>query len=187
MRVLIFGGTRFMGRQTLSQLHHLGVDITYLSRKRLPDDPSLSPVIGERSVVSNKIENTFFDVVLDFTAYQVADVQQTLSTVKTNHYILISSAWITQKETGSSSWFGFSMIIKPGSKRTRDNLVNTLSDIGFECRPIVAGNFVKNNVVNYFNYEVNDILKNANWIDENGLFIGNHHVDMKAALDSLTL
>ena len=94
---------------------------------------------------------------------------------------------ITQKETGSSSWFGFSMIIKPGSKRTRDNLVNALSDIGFECRPIVAGNFVKNNVVNYFNYEVNDILKNANWIDENGLFIGNHHVDMKAALDSLTL
>ena len=93
----------------------------------------------------------------------------------------------TQKETGSSSWFGFSMIIKPGSKRTRDNLVNTLSDIGFECRPIVAGNFVKNNVVNYFNFEVNDSLKNANWIDENGLFIGNHHVDMKAALDSLTL
>ena len=93
----------------------------------------------------------------------------------------------TQKETGSSSWFGFSMIIKPGSKRTRDNLVNTLSDIGFECRPIVAGNFVKNNVVNYFNYEVNDSLKNANWIDENGLFIGNHHVDMKAALDLLTL
>ena len=94
---------------------------------------------------------------------------------------------ITQKEIGSSSWFGFSIIIKPGSKRTRANLVNTLSDIGFECRPIVTGNFVKNTVVNYFNYEVNDSLKNANWIDENGLFIGNHHVDMKAALDSLTL
>ena len=89
-----------MGRQTLRQLHHLGMDITYLSRKRLPDGPSLSPVIGERSVVSNKIENTFFDAILDFTAYQVAEVQQTLSTVKTNHYILISSAWVTQKETG---------------------------------------------------------------------------------------
>ena len=93
----------------------------------------------------------------------------------------------TQKEIGSSSWFGFSIIIKPGSKRTRANLVNTLSDIGFECRPIVTGNFVKNTVVNYFNYEVNDSLKNANWIDENGLFIGNHHVDMKTALNLLTL
>ena len=93
----------------------------------------------------------------------------------------------TQKEIGSSSWFGFSIIIKPGSKRTRANLVNTLSDIGFECRPIVTGNFVKNTVVNYFNYEVNDSLKNANWIDENGLFIGNHHVDMKTALHLLTL
>tara|TARA_B100000989_G_C19507772_1_gene457309 strand:- start:198 stop:1358 length:1161 start_codon:yes stop_codon:yes gene_type:complete len=94
---------------------------------------------------------------------------------------------ITQKEIGSSSWFGFSIIIKPGSKRTRANIVNTLSDIGFECRPIVTGNFVKNTVVNYFNYEVNDSLKNANWIDENGLFIGNHHVDMKTALHLLTL
>ena len=93
----------------------------------------------------------------------------------------------TQKEIGSSSWFGFSIIIKPGSKRTRANLVNKLSDIGFECRPIVTGNFVKNTVVNYFNYEVNDSLKNANWIDENGLFIGNHHVDMKTALHLLTL
>ena len=94
---------------------------------------------------------------------------------------------IIQKEIGSSSWFGFSIVIKPGSKRNRDNLIKTLSDIGFECRPIVAGNFVKNNVVNYFNYEVEDNLENAKWIDENGLFIGNHHVGMKDALDSLNL
>ena len=94
---------------------------------------------------------------------------------------------IIQKEIGSSSWFGFSIVIKPGSKRNRYNLVKTLSDIGFECRPIVAGNFVKNNVVNYFDYEVVDNLENANWIDENGLFIGNHHVGMKDALDLLKL
>ena len=42
-------------------------------------------------------------------------------------------------------------------------------------------------MINYFDYEVNDSLENANWIDENGLFIGNHHVDMRAALDLLTL
>ena len=94
---------------------------------------------------------------------------------------------IIQKEIGSSSWFGFSIVIKPGSKRNRDNLIKTLSDIGFECRPIVTGNFVKNNVVNYFNYEVEGNLENAKWIDENGLFIGNHHVGMKDALDLLNL
>ena len=94
---------------------------------------------------------------------------------------------IIQKEIGSSSWFGFSIVIKPGSKRNRDNLIKTLSDIGFECRPIVTGNFVKNNVVNYFNYEVEGNLENAKWIDENGLFIGNHHVGMKDALELLNL
>ena len=54
--------------------------------------------------------------------------------------------------------------------------------LGFECRPIVAGNFAKNAVVDYFDYETHDDLGNASWIDENGLFIGNHHVNMNEAL-----
>ena len=94
---------------------------------------------------------------------------------------------ITQKEIGSSSWFGFSMVIKPESKRTRADLVKKLHEIGFECRPIVAGNFVKNDVVKYFNYEVNDDLKNANLVDKNGIFIGNHHINMENTFKSLIL
>ena len=94
---------------------------------------------------------------------------------------------ITQKEIGSSSWFGFSMVIKPDSKRTRADLVKKLHEIGFECRPIVAGNFAKNDVVKYFNYEVNDDLKNANLVDKNGIFIGNHHINMVNTFKSLIL
>ncbi len=94
---------------------------------------------------------------------------------------------ITQTEIGSSSWFGFSMVIKPESKRTRADLVKKLHEIGFECRPIVAGNFVKNDVVKYFNYEVNDDLKNANLVDKNGIFIGNHHINMENTFKSLIL
>ena len=92
---------------------------------------------------------------------------------------------MTQKEIGSSSWFGFSLIIKPGSKRTRDDLIETLNKIGFECRPIVAGNFANKDVVKYFNKELHDELKNANWIDKNGLFIGNHHLNLKEAMKCL--
>ena len=94
---------------------------------------------------------------------------------------------ITQKEIGLSSWFGFSLVIKPGSKRSRRNLVKMLNDIGFECRPIVAGNFAKNEVVKYFDSKEADSLENSNWIDQNGLFIGNHHFDMKDAINSLKL
>ena len=92
---------------------------------------------------------------------------------------------LTQKEIGLSSWFGFSMVIKPGSSRNREDLIQNLNKEGFECRPIVAGNFAKSDVVKYFEAEFHDELKNANWIDKNGLFIGNHHMNMKEAMECL--
>lgn len=92
---------------------------------------------------------------------------------------------LIQKQIGLSSWFGFSMVLKPGSNRNRDDLIHNLNEKGFECRPIVAGNFVNNDVVKFFNKEFYGNLKNADWIDKNGLFIGNHHIDMKEAIKSL--
>jgi len=50
---------------------------------------------------------------------------------------------IIQHEIGESSWFGFSLVIRPGSQLTRKALVVKLNELGFECRPIVAGNFAK--------------------------------------------
>lgn len=93
---------------------------------------------------------------------------------------------IIQKEIGESSWFGFSLVIRPGSKLTRKQLVVKLNELGFECRPIVAGNFAKNEVVKYFDYEVHGVLKNAEYIDRNGLFIGNHHYPIPEAMAELT-
>ena len=82
---------------------------------------------------------------------------------------------LVQQEIGESSWFGVSLVIKPGSVLSRKELIKKLTELGFECRPIVAGNFAKNEVVKYFNSEVHGDLKNAEHIDRNGLFIGNHH------------
>lgn len=90
-----------------------------------------------------------------------------------------------QQEIGESSWFGFSLVIRPGSKLTRKALVAKLNDMGFECRPIVAGNFAKNEVVRYFDSEVHGTLKNAEHIDQNGLFVGNHHYPIPAAFAAL--
>ena len=94
---------------------------------------------------------------------------------------------IVQKEIGSSSWFGFSLIIKPGLNKNRKELLKLLNNRGFECRPIVTGNFTKNEVLKYFDYESSDDLINANWIDKNGLFIGNHQNDMSEAIKALDL
>jgi CDP-6-deoxy-D-xylo-4-hexulose-3-dehydrase len=92
---------------------------------------------------------------------------------------------LIQQELGESSWFGFSLVIRPGSNVTRFGLRNKLHELGFECRPIVAGNFAKNEVVKYFNSEVHGLLRNAEHIDRNGLFIGNHHYPIPAAIEAL--
>lgn len=92
---------------------------------------------------------------------------------------------IIQQEIGNASWFGFSLVIRPGSKLTRKELVQKLTDLGFECRPIVAGNFAKNEVVKYFDSEVHGTLKNAEHIDQSGLFVGNHHFPIADAVRAL--
>ena len=91
-----------------------------------------------------------------------------------------------QQETGASSWFGFSLVIRPGVSMTRDELLIKLNTLGFEVRPIVAGNFAKNEVVKYFNSEVSGELTNADHINANGLFIGNHHYSIADAVRQLS-
>ena len=84
-----------------------------------------------------------------------------------------------QKEVGNSSWFGFSLVLNEQSTISRSELVKHLTDANIECRPIVTGNFLKNHeVLNYFDYEVAGEMVNADYIDKNGLFVGNHHVDL---------
>jgi len=90
-----------------------------------------------------------------------------------------------QSEIGESSWFGFSLVTRPGGDLKRADLVKTLIDAGFECRPIVAGNFAKNEVMKYFDFEIHGTLKNANYIDDNGLFVGNHHYPIPDAIEAL--
>ena len=93
--------------------------------------------------------------------------------------------FIIQQEIGESSWFGFSLVIRPESKLSRKALISKLNELGFECRPIVTGNFAKNEVVKYFDSEVYGTLKNANYIDKNGLFVGNHHYPIPEAFIAL--
>ncbi len=98
-----------------------------------------------------------------------------------------------QKEIGISCWFGFSLVIKESANIEREKITFLLMDNGIECRPIVTGNFAKNEVINFFNYEIFGSLENAEYMDKNGFFIGNHHVKieemilyLKKTLDKLS-
>lgn len=93
--------------------------------------------------------------------------------------------FMIQREVGCSSWFGFSLVIRPEVELTRTDLVKSLTASGFECRPIVAGNFAKNQVMSYFDYEISGTLSNAEYIDSKGIFVGNHHYPISEAIDAL--
>ena len=93
--------------------------------------------------------------------------------------------FIIQKEIEKSSWFGFSLIIKPGSKRKRNEVINILEKNKVEYRPIVTGNFVKNDVLKYFDYSIHKNLKNADHLHDNGFFVGNSHEELSKNIEFL--
>jgi CDP-6-deoxy-D-xylo-4-hexulose-3-dehydrase len=93
--------------------------------------------------------------------------------------------FIIQKEIGESSWFGFSIVLRPEVKIERKEIVKILEKYNVECRPIVAGNFTKNEVVKFFNHEIFGEMKNAQHIDKKGLFVGNNQVDIRNQIDLL--
>ncbi|WP_341233701.1 DegT/DnrJ/EryC1/StrS family aminotransferase [uncultured Sulfitobacter sp.] len=90
-----------------------------------------------------------------------------------------------QEEIGESSWFGFSLLLRPDVGITRSELVTKLNGLGFECRPIVAGNFTKNPVMEHIPHVIHGDLPNAQYIDVNGLFVGNHHYPIPEAVEAL--
>lgn len=93
--------------------------------------------------------------------------------------------FIIQKEIGSSSWFGFSIVCRKEACIDRKHLVELLTKNEIECRPIVAGNFAKNHVISYMNHSIYGTLSNAEWIDSHGLFFGNHQYDVAENLRDL--
>ncbi len=90
-----------------------------------------------------------------------------------------SEDFIIQKDLGDSSWFGFSLIIKPNSKLKRSEVLKKLKSEGIEYRPICTGDFTQNPVIEYFDYSIFRELKNAKYIHENGFFVGNHQVSIE--------
>jgi CDP-6-deoxy-D-xylo-4-hexulose-3-dehydrase len=90
-----------------------------------------------------------------------------------------------QKDIDNSSWFGFSFIIKPESKLNRSDIVKTLEENHIDCRPIVTGDFTKNEVLKYFDCEIFGEMKNAQYLDKNGFFVGNHQIDLMEEIKHL--
>jgi len=87
-----------------------------------------------------------------------------------------------QTEIGHSSWFGFSMVVEPDAPVSRAGLINVLGRRAIDVRPVVAGNFAKNEVMSLFEHRVHGTLDDADEIDRQGFFVGNHHFPLDREL-----
>lgn len=85
---------------------------------------------------------------------------------------------IIQKKIGQSSWFGFSIVLKNELEGERNNIIKKMVKNGIEVRPIVAGNIIRNSTVKYFDCIIHNRLKNADYVHNNGFFIGNNPIDL---------
>ena len=92
--------------------------------------------------------------------------------------------FLIQKEIGESSWFGFSLIIMDKSIN-RKEIIDLLTKNKIDSRPIVTGDFTKNDVMKFFNYDIHKTLENADHLHFFGFFVGNSHIDLTKELNYL--
>jgi nucleoside-diphosphate-sugar epimerase len=90
-RVLVLGGTRFVGRRTAIQLAEAGHEVTVLSR-RAAEVPGTRRIVAERAAGLASLAGERFDLVLDFIAYDESGFSDACAVGET--YLGISSAWL---------------------------------------------------------------------------------------------
>lgn len=95
MNVLIFGGTRFMGRYVLRALLDVGVHVTIANRGTREENKGAHNVICDRSHPGSleQFKDSKFDAVIDFSAYASDWVEQAgnFFAGKISRYIFIST------------------------------------------------------------------------------------------------
>ena len=101
-RVLVLGGSLFMGPPTISMLLEAGAEVTVMNRGVSPPAASLD-LSGVTTVKCDRQSDAFpeflrssgsWDAIVDYIAYKVEDVQPLiaeLGAAKIGHYVYISS------------------------------------------------------------------------------------------------
>lgn len=97
MKYLILGGTRFIGRALVTALVSWGQDVTISSRKIFPSSLPISQITCERaSILQSGIKFSDYDFVIDFTAYNLEDLECVKLGTPRIMYIVISTAWVSK-------------------------------------------------------------------------------------------
>jgi nucleoside-diphosphate-sugar epimerase len=101
VRILILGGTRFLGRRVAEILAAEGHDLTLLSRAPGGTIHGSRHVRAERRSGLMNLQGSRFDLVLDFICYDSTDVEQLAASIVAERYVLISSTWVPRLWLGN--------------------------------------------------------------------------------------
>jgi 2'-hydroxyisoflavone reductase len=95
MRILIVGGTSFVGRAVAWAALNAGNDVTVINRGQTPSDlpESVTRLVGDRRGDMSALDGLTFDVTVDAIAYRPVDVDVLASALgdRGGHHIQISS------------------------------------------------------------------------------------------------
>ena len=72
------------------------------------------------------------------------------------------------------SYMGYPITVNKGAPFTKNQLVQFLEGKGLETRPLLAGNITRQPAMREIRYRVNGPLENADYIHDNGFYIGPH-------------
>ena len=115
-KMLITGGTVFVS-QYAAQYYANKYDVYVLNRNTRPQCSDVTLIQADRHALQNRLKGIHFDVVLDITAYDAADIQDLLDALESfDDYILISSSavypqtaaqpFLESTNTGPNSYWG---------------------------------------------------------------------------------
>lgn len=96
MKILVIGGTRFLGIHTVNELLKCGHDVTIATRGKSADEygNKVSRIVMERTneaSVKNALRGTHYDVVIDKIAYCSNDIKYVMDAVDCDKYIYMST------------------------------------------------------------------------------------------------
>jgi len=94
--------------------------------------------------------------------------------------------FIVPRENGKSSSFCFPIVLNPDLMIDRDRVFAALHNADIRFRIITGGNFLRHDVIRFFDYEIHrGATPNADIAHDNGFFVGNHPFDLAGEIERL--
>jgi 2'-hydroxyisoflavone reductase len=95
MKILIVGGTRFIGKNLVSELVKTNVEFVLTSRRINPDVPHSQQIICDREEFNKSTgRKQKFDIIVDFNGYNASQFYNFNLRASESKYFFVSTAWI---------------------------------------------------------------------------------------------